>query len=149
MQKWESSGLMAVNLFFSGRKKVCLIRESPDYFMPAISASFSCIKTCKEPAQQVIRSIQSSFKLLRLSQARRPITCSSCMSQAGLANSSLLKPWLISATYKRCCHTSCRSFSNLVRLGTSANGSPISLINALKSNSQCWSSYSTLQITID
>jgi hypothetical protein len=43
MQNCDNSGLIAVNLFFSGLKKVCLIFESPDYFIN--DSSLSCMKT--------------------------------------------------------------------------------------------------------
>ena len=43
MQKCDNSGLIAVNLFFSGLKKVCLILESPDCLIN--DSSLSCMKT--------------------------------------------------------------------------------------------------------
>ena len=55
----ETSGLIAVNLYSSGLRKVYLIKHS------ASGSSFSCIKIIIEPALYNILSLQSILTLFR------------------------------------------------------------------------------------
>ena len=103
MQKAETSGLMASNRLFSGRKNCCLILGTlPSGFCSAAAGSwFSSMKTMRLEAEYRILSRQSMPILFLLSYARRPITCSNSSEQAGSSYSSLSIPCVISGIDSR------------------------------------------------
>ena len=102
------------------------------------------MNTINEAAEDTIRSWQSSITLFRLSNALLPITLSISRFTGGFSNKSKSISWFILATSSLCAQISWSSVENLSFTGTSLNGSSLSLINLLKSNSQSWSSYSIL-----
>ena len=143
MQKEDTSGLTPSNLLFSGLRKLCFILACSDSSLLSPASTFSSRKTIRLEAEQTIRSRQSTLMLFLRSQLLLPITYQSSSWHAGSSYSSLSMPCEISGSCRRAFQTSLTLFSKLIFVGTSANGSPRSYCTALKSSSQCISSYST------